>query len=274
MVLKSANHGSHFNHGNKKTKRAHRWSAEDAPWKSSPLSRLLPNGVTLAALCMGLTAIRFAFLTQWQAATASVLIAGFLDGLDGRLARYLRSSSEFGAELDSLADFINFGAAPALIVYFFSLHHLGNIGWGCSLFFAACMALRLARFNIMRLHPSDSEPSSLFSVGMPAPAGALVTLSPMVALFVFESVPTWIFASMILFSASMMVSRYPTFLINKIIIPSCYRNYVILGALAFITSLITAPWETLLFVVILYVGTLPLSGVMYRKRSQPSSKKF
>lgn len=233
--------------------------------KAPSVGRFLPNIVTIAALCMGLTAVRFAFLKQWQAAVGSVLTAGFLDWADGSLARFLKSSSDFGAELDSLADFINFGVAPSMIIYFFSLHLLGNVGWGLCLFFSACMSLRLARFNIQKINTF----SSIFSVGVPAPAGALLALFPMVSAFVFEKVsPSWIFAITILATSIMLVSHYPTFVLKKITISQKYLGIFFVCILGLVTSLVTAPWETLFIVTCAYIITLPVSGYLfYSKKS-------
>lgn len=231
-------------------------------WSPSSIGRVLPNIVTMSALFMGLTAIRFAFLHQWQWAVASVLIAGILDGLDGRLARLLKTHSDFGAELDSLADFINFGVGPSLIVYYFSLHRAGNVGWAACLFFSACMALRLARFNVQR-----SGVPSQYAVGVPAPAGALLLLSPMMAAFVFQTaVPVWVFMMVTLGTAGMMVSRYPTFLFKKIEIPQKYVGVIFIILLGWIISLLSAPWESLLFLSGVYIATWPISGYFFYKK--------
>jgi CDP-diacylglycerol--serine O-phosphatidyltransferase len=237
-----------------------RW--EKKKWTPSSIGRILPNIITMSGLFMGLTAIRFAFLQQWQWAVASVLIAGILDGLDGRLARLLKTNSDFGAELDSLADFINFGVGPSLIIYYFSLHRVGNIGWAACLFFSACMALRLARFNVQR-----SGVPSRYSVGVPAPAGALLILSPMMGSFVFQTdVPVWIFMLVTLGTAGMMVSRYPTFLFKKMEIPQKYSGAIFISLLAWIISLLNAPWESLLFLSCVYVITWPISGYFFYKK--------
>jgi CDP-diacylglycerol--serine O-phosphatidyltransferase len=175
----------------------------------------------------------------------------------------LKVSSEFGAELDSLVDFINFGVAPSLVCYFFSLYHLGNKGWAVCLFFSACMVLRLARFNIQR----HQEGSPLFSVGVPAPAGALLALMPLIFCFIFEIVLSpWIFFVMILFTSVMLISRYPTFVFKKIVIPDAYRRLLLIGALVLVVCIVSAPWETLLFLAVTYLLTLPLSGYFFYKK--------
>src|SRR5580698_3362635 len=143
-----------------------------------PVRMLAPNFVTVVALCAGLTAIRMAFEDRYGLALAAIVFAAFLDGIDGRLARLLKGTSRFGAELDSLADFVNFGVAPALILYFWTLHELKSAGWIAALAFAICAALRLARFNVMIEDPNRPAWAGNYFVGLPAPAGAITVLLP------------------------------------------------------------------------------------------------
>src|ERR1700749_2076275 len=137
-----------------------------------PVRTLAPNMVTLLALCAGLTAIRMAFEDRYVLAVAAIVFAAVLDGLDGRLARFLKGTSRFGAELDSLSDFVNFGVAPALILYFWDLHNLKSAGWIAAMAFAICAGLRLARFNVMIDDPDRPAWAANFFVGMPARGGA------------------------------------------------------------------------------------------------------
>ena len=143
-----------------------------------PVRTLAPNLITLLALCAGLTAIRMAFESRYVLALAAIVFAAILDGIDGRLARFLKGTSRFGAELDSLSDFVNFGVAPSLILYFWGLHDLKSAGWIAAMAFAICAALRLARFNVMIDDPDKPAWTSNFFVGMPAPAGAITVLLP------------------------------------------------------------------------------------------------
>src|SRR6201994_5188615 len=143
-----------------------------------PVRTLVPNVITLLALCAGLTAIRMAFENRYVLALAAIVFAAFLDGIDGRLARFLKGTSRFGAELDSLADFVNFGVAPALILYFWGLHDLKSAGWIAALVFATCCGLRLARFNVMIDDPNKPAWAADFFTGIPAPAGAITRLLP------------------------------------------------------------------------------------------------
>src|SRR5580698_5030673 len=148
-----------------------------------PVRMLAPNLVTLLALGAGLTAIRLAFENRYALALAAIVFAAFLDGIDGRLARLLKGTSRFGAELDSLSDFVNFGVAPALILYFWGLHDLKSAGWIAAMAFAICAGLRLARFNVMVDDPDKPAWAANFFVGVPAPAGAIIVLLPIYASF-------------------------------------------------------------------------------------------
>ena len=147
-------------------------------FRAIPVRMLIPNLITLLALCAGLTAIRLAFEDKLEWALAAIVFAAALDGLDGRVARLIKGQSRFGAELDSLADFVNFGCAPGLILYLWGLHDLGNVGWIAAMVFAICGALRLARFNVMIDDPNRPLWAGNFFTGVPAPAGALVVMLP------------------------------------------------------------------------------------------------
>src|SRR5450432_4561608 len=147
-------------------------------FKAIPVRTLVPNVITLLALCAGLTAIRLAVEDKLEWAVAAIVFAALLDGIDGRVARMLKGTSRFGAELDSLADFVNFGVAPALILYFWGLQELKSAGWIAALVFAICAALRLARFNVMIEDPDRPAWAGNYFVGMPAPAGAITVLLP------------------------------------------------------------------------------------------------
>jgi CDP-diacylglycerol--serine O-phosphatidyltransferase len=255
-----------------KMKTSHkRWRSKVWPTSHLHIGLMLPNIVTISALCMGLTAIHFAFLQHWQHAVASVLIAGILDGIDGRLARFLGSSTEFGAELDSLADFINFGVAPALILYFFSGHLLGGLGWGICLFFTSCMALRLARFNVQR----SGTHSPVFSVGVPAPAGALLAFLPIIISFSWDSLsvsPIYFVLSMGC-SGLLMISRYPTFIFKKMSLKQDHIGLFLLSMIVLISGLLTAPWAALFVICVLYVLSLPFSGYMFYALSRKKDEK-
>src|SRR6478735_1180812 len=147
-------------------------------FKPVPFRVIVPNIITLVALCLGLTAIRLAYEGRFEPAVLAIVVAAALDGVDGRVARMLKGTSRFGAELDSLADFVNFGVAPALILYFWGLHELKSAGWIVALVFAICAGLRLARFNVMIDDPNQPAWAGNFFTGIPAPAGAITVLLP------------------------------------------------------------------------------------------------
>lgn len=230
------------------------------------LARLIPNIVTIGALCSGLSAIRFAMLERFDVAVIAILVAAFLDGLDGRLARLLKATSEFGAEMDSLSDFISFGVSPAVVLYMLSLNKWGGLGWSVSLFFAVCMAFRLARFNVMNIVHKDEtatngKPSPYF-LGMPAPAGALTALLPLILNIALEDqffIHPSICACLLIFAGLIMISRLPTFSFKSMTIRRQWALPILVTAAIFITALINSPWETLSIIIILYLLTIPIS---------------
>src|SRR6476646_4397936 len=179
-----------------------------------PVRVLIPNIFTLLGLCAGLTAIRMAIEHRWDLAVAMLVFAAFLDGIDGRIARLLKGSSRFGAELDSLADFVNFGVAPAILVYVWSLHQLRNLGWIVALGLAICCALRLARFNVAIDDPDKPAWKMNFFVGIPAPAGAGLAMAPLYLGFLGLVPDGRAAAALVLIWVALvaagMVSRLPT----------------------------------------------------------------
>jgi len=239
--------------------------------RDQSLNRLIPNMLTIGALCAGLTAVHFGLEGHWEKAIVAIVVAGILDGLDGRIARLLNGSSKFGAELDSLSDFVSFGAAPALLLYQWTLKDLGGIGWALSLVFAVCCALRLARFNT-RIDNADLPAwTGKFFTGVPAPAGAGLAISPMIATFQFG--PGYVdkpavVGAVILAVSLLMVSQVPTFSFKRIRVP--HHNVVpallVVGLLA--ACLVSMPWVTLLLVGVAYIGSIPWSISAYGKLSR------
>ena len=212
-------------------------------------------------MCSGLTSIRLALLENWEGAIFAILLAAFLDGVDGRLARLLGTSSHFGAELDSFADVINFGVAPALLMYFFSLHGLGNPGWAVVLFFCTCMVLRLARFNVMAYDETKLPLwGKNFSVGAPAPAAALLCLSPLIYQLAFPSVKfnSLLVAGIMVCVGGLMVSRVPTLSFKKLPLNHHHTIPVALAVVVFLGCLYSAPWQTLALIIFLYVIAMPV----------------
>jgi CDP-diacylglycerol--serine O-phosphatidyltransferase len=225
------------------------------------VNRMVPNILTLLALCAGMTAIRFAMGGNFEGAVFSIIAAGVFDGLDGRMARLLKATSSFGAELDSLADFVSFGVAPAAVIYLWTMSELHGLGWAIVLFFAVCCALRLARFN-SATHGEVPSYAAPFFTGAPAPAGAGLVMVPMFLSFEWGD---WLFRSPYLNAvtvtgiALLMVSKVPTVSLKRIRIPHHMVVPTLLGfgvATAFLT---TEPWLTLTLVGIVYVGSIPLT---------------
>jgi CDP-diacylglycerol---serine O-phosphatidyltransferase len=239
-------------------------------FRAVPLRIILPNLVTLLALCMGLTAIRFAIEGQFEIAVLFIIIAAILDGLDGRLARALRGATRFGAELDSLADFVDFGVAPALILYFWGLHEIKSLGWFAALVFAIAAALRLARFNVMIDDSNRPTWHAHFFTGMPAPAGAIVGLLPLYLNLSILNVPNGRFAIFIyivyvLMVALLMASRIPHLSGKKIgRVPRDYVIVVLFGIVVSLLLLATFPMEMLIFFSLLYLGTIPFAIRRFR----------
>src|SRR5262245_32226206 len=234
-----------------------------------PVRTLVPNLITLLALCAGLTAIRLAIESKLEWAVAAIVFAALLDGIDGRVARMLKGTSRFGAELDSLADFVNFGVAPGLILYFWGLHELGNAGWIAAMVFAICAGLRLARFNVMIDDPNRPVWAANFFVGMPAPGGAITVLLPIYVTFL--GAPHLAFAApLVLFYtlaiAFLMVSRLPVFSgkrVGKRVAPELVLPLFVVVVL-FFALLIDYPWQVLTTGTIIYLASLPVGFMACR----------
>jgi len=234
-----------------------------------PVRTLLPNLITLLALCAGLTAIRLAIEEKLEWAVAAIVFAALLDGIDGRIARLLKGTSRFGAELDSLADFVNFGVAPALIVYLWDLHELKSAGWIAAMVFAICTGLRLARFNVMIDDPNKPAWAANFFAGIPAPAGAITVLLPIYTYFL--GMPRFAFVAPVslvytLAIAFLMVSRLPVFSgkrVGKRIAPEMVLP-VFVAVVLFFALLVAYPWEVLTLGTVAYLGGLPFGWIAYR----------
>ena len=229
------------------------------------VNRMVPNVLTLLALCAGMTAIRFAINGDFQYAVFAIIAAGIFDGLDGRLARLLKATSQFGAELDSLADFISFGVAPAAVLYLWTMAALHSIGWAIVLFYAVCCALRLARFNTQLVSETPRWAANFFS-GAPAPAGAGLIMLPMFISFEWGGGwADWIARSPYLNAvwisgvALMMVSTVPTVSLKRIRIPHHLVIPTLLGIGVMTGFVTTAPWPTLTFVGAVYLASIPLT---------------
>ncbi len=243
--------------------------------RSVSIGRLVPNMITIMGLCLGLSAIKFAMIGQWKYAAAFIIIASIFDGLDGRVARMLNATSKFGAQLDSLADFINFGVAPPFILYLWSTHQLKGFGWAMVLFFVVCCAIRLARFNSDLDGEEKPAWAARFFTGIPAPAGAMLTLAPMGVDFAFREEYTDIYSALIFtshpvfvvlyssFIAVLMASRLPTFSFKKITIMKKYSSLVLVLVSLLAVFAFTEPWLTMIGLGIWYISTIPMSLIYY-----------
>jgi CDP-diacylglycerol--serine O-phosphatidyltransferase len=242
-----------------------------------PVRTLLPNVITLLALCAGLTAIRLAVEDRLEFALAAIVFAALLDGVDGRIARMLKGTSRFGAELDSLADFVNFGVAPGLILYFWTLHELKSAGWIAAMVFAICAALRLARFNVTIDDPNRPAWAGNFFVGVPAPAGAIVVLLPIYLYFL--GVPrigvvaplTFVYTLAV---ALLMVSRLPVFSGKRLSsrVPREMVLPVFVLVVLFVALLISYPWAVLTLGTLGYLASLPFGWLAYRRAEQAAMR--
>ena len=243
-----------------------------------PVRILVPNIVTLLALCSGITSIRFAVDGRFELAVACVLFATILDGLDGRIARFLKGTTRFGAELDSLADFVNFGVAPAVVLYLWALQGFKALGWIVALSLALCMALRLARFNVALDDPDKPAWMTNFFTGTPAPAGALLAMLPMYVGFLTDTDgPALGFAVLLYtpFVGFLTVSTFPNFS-GKLIGQKVRRDMVLpilIVAVLFSALLVSYPWTVLSLVCVAYLLLIPVSMHRYNRHMRRTTAK-
>lgn len=243
-------------------------------FKGPSFNRVVPNLLTMIGLCSGLTAIRFALAGRFGAAVVAIVVAGCIDGLDGRIARLLKATSRFGAEFDSLADFLCFGVAPAIVMYLWSLHVAGGYGFMPCLMFAVCMSLRLARFNAALDAPHPAYTYNFFT-GVPAPAGAGLALFPLFLGLEGKSLGWgWLeavahfppFCALVLAgTAVLLVSTLPVWSFKNFKVPHEYVLALMLGAALYVALLVADPWAALAAAGVLYLGMLPFSARSYRR---------
>jgi CDP-diacylglycerol--serine O-phosphatidyltransferase len=237
--------------------------------------QLLPNLMTLAALCAGLSAMRFAFVGEMVLSVALIALAAVLDALDGATARLLKSETALGAELDSLADFVNFGVAPGLLLYHWALTDNSKAGWIAVLIYAICCALRLGRYNIESRAKGPEK--SLYFQGVPAPGGALLVLMPLVLSEVFATpfggfLPITVELWLVLIGL-LMISRFATPSPKLLRVPRDKAMFLMVGVVAFIATAFTWPWRVLLAAEMTYLGLLVVFALRSRKHDMTGSKK-
>ena len=236
--------------------------------KDLPLTRLLPNVLTVLALCAGLTSIRFALMERWHEAVLAIMIAGVFDMLDGRIARMLNITSKFGAELDSLSDIVSFGVAPALIIYEWLLKDAKAFGWIAVLVYAVCVALRLARFNTMLDEQPQPAWAKRFFVGMPTPGGAGLALLPLTLFLEYGTdaqLPQIVVACWMMILGGLMVSRLPTMALKGWRVNHIWIAPIFVGIVFMIAELITNPWITITAIGVVYILSLPVGSYLYNR---------
>jgi CDP-diacylglycerol--serine O-phosphatidyltransferase len=243
-----------------------------------PLRMMVPNLITVLAICAGLTGIRLAFEGRYELAVSMVLVAAFLDGIDGRIARMMRATSNFGVQMDSLADIVNFGVAPALVLYVYVLDQARSFGWIAALIFAISAGLRLARFNVMVDRPNKPKWLSEYFVGVPAPAGALLVLLPVYVGFLgVEASPAYAYASAVytLAIGFLLVSRIPVWSGKaQGVIRRENALPFILGVVVYVALLMSFTWEVLAATSVLYLCTIPFGARAWNRKygSLPASE--
>ena len=247
----------------------------DRPRRGIPLRAVAPNAVTALALCFGLSAVRFAISERWELTVAATIVAGVLDGLDGRIARLLKGESRFGAELDSLSDVIAFGVAPSVVLYLWSLQYMPQFGWTIALSLAVCCALRLARFNAQIDAAEEPRKAAGFLTGIPAPAGAYAAFVPIFLWLAANDAglgtiaiilrSTYVVVPWTILIALLMVSSVATYSWYSLRL----RRTVRFAAIAVIAlagaAVISAPWPTLSIVIVGYLLTIPFSARSYAR---------
>lgn len=236
--------------------------------KDQTFVQLLPNVVTIAAICAGLTAIQQAFFYNFERAVLLILIATVLDGLDGTLARALKSESQIGAELDSLADFVNFGVSPALVMYLWALQDLAKFGWIAVMVFSVCCIVRLARFNVATKSEFDGDNDGYF-IGVPAPAGALLVMVPMYLDFAFEGpsfLPSSFISLYMVVIGWLLISRIPTWSFKALSISREHTRFVLVGVAMLGAAILTFTWLSLVGLCLAY-GMMVIWGLRRRHKA-------
>ena len=241
--------------------------------KSLPFRKIAPNIVTLLALCAGVTSIRYSIQADWAKAVICIFVAAFFDLLDGRVARMLKGSTKFGAELDSLSDCVSFGVAPAIMIYQWTMFDLPKFGWFFCLLLSVGMAMRLARFNTMLEDEPQPEYWNHFFVGVPAPAAAALVMMPVMLSFDFPNL-AWLLRSnafcaiLLMLVTFLMVSRIPTFSTKKLKVPTYMMMPLMLVVALFASFIITQPWLTLGVMTLLYAVSIPVGVVVFLKEKR------
>ena len=226
---------------------------------------ILPNILTLVGVCIGLSSIKFAFDGKFELSIIAVIVAGIIDGLDGRIARLIKGTSKVGKELDSLTDVISFGVAPAFIMYFWSLSEIGRLGWLISLIYVICVALRLARFNVNS--EGESSWKDNFFEGIPSPAGGILVLMPLIYSFseiqLFNPNYKTIVPILFISISILLISKIPTYSLKKIVVPRSTTIFLLLVVVLYFGLLLIYTFNTLIISGALYILMMPVSAAHY-----------
>ena len=231
---------------------------------------ILPNILTIAGVCLGISSIKFSLDLNFNMAVIFITLAAILDALDGRIARLIRATSEFGKELDSLTDFVSFGIAPALIIYFWDLNNYGKIGWTITLIYSVCCVLRLARFNLTKFKPEDSWKQNYFE-GVPSPIGALLIMSPLVLELTDLNIllnKKYFIPIFTLTIAVLLISKVPTYSFKNIKIKPALTVFILLGIGVSLVTLMFFTFETLLIFSLLYILSIPIACLTYYRKKK------
>ncbi len=226
---------------------------------------ILPNILTIAGVCLGISSIKFSLDLNFSMAVIFITLAAILDALDGRIARLIKGTTDFGKELDSLTDFVSFGIAPAFIIYFWELNKYGKLGWAITLIYSVCCVLRLARFNLTKFKPEEIWKQNYFE-GVPSPIGALLILSPLVlelTEFNFLINNNYFVPSFTLVIAVLLISKIPTYSFKKIKIKPALTVFILLGIGVSLVTLMFFTFETLLIFSFFYILSIPMACFTY-----------
>ena len=237
---------------------------------------LLPNILTLGGVCLGISSIKFSIDGNFSLAVTLILVASILDALDGRIARMIKGTSEFGKELDSLTDFVSFGIAPVLILYFWELNNYGKLGWAIALIYSVCCVLRLARFNLTKTEEQQEWKNNYFE-GVPSPAGGILILMPLIyelSGLNFQINIKNLTPYFTILIALLLVSKIPTLSFKKISISSKTTVFLLLAVVIIFTALLFYTFETILFFSFIYLLLIPLSVLIYRNQHRNHSNKI
>ena len=237
---------------------------------------ILPSVLTLIGVCLGISSIKFAMDGKFGFAILFIVVADILDGLDGRVARMIKGTSEFGKELDSLTDFVSFGIAPVFVIYFWELNQFGRIGWLIVLLFSVCCVLRLARFNLTKFEENEEWKMNFFQ-GIPSPAGGCLILFPIMyelssfsTLFQIKNLSPFL----VVFASILLISKIPTFSFKKIAVQRHMTLFLLLGVGLFFVSIIQFTYETLTICCLIYLTLIPISIMNYKSKQKNAQKEI